>query len=97
VSVIVLDTDVSSAVLRDRLSGPLTAKLANPTLANHTLAVTFVTVGELAKWRGIRSWGPQRSKAFSLFLGRVVVLSYSVAVAQTCDFAEHDGLELLTS
>jgi predicted nucleic acid-binding protein len=78
VSVIVLDTDVSSALLRGRLSDPLRARLAG-----HTLAVTFVTVGELTKWTHIRSWGPARLDVLNQFLGQVVVLPYSVAVAET--------------
>ena len=77
-SVIVLDTDVSSALLRGRLSDPLRARLVG-----HTLAVTFVTVGELTKWTHIRSWGPARLDVLSRFLGQVVVLPYGVAVAET--------------
>jgi predicted nucleic acid-binding protein len=78
VSVIVLDTDVSSALLRDRLTDPLRVRLIG-----HTLAVTFVTVGELTKWTSIRSWGPQRLDTLQRFLDRVVVLPYSMAVAET--------------
>jgi predicted nucleic acid-binding protein len=77
VSVIVLDTDVSSALLRDRLADPLRARLVG-----HTLAVTFVTVGELTKWTHIRAWGPKRLDTLSRFLSRVVVLPYSVSVAE---------------
>ena len=40
-SVVVLDTDVSSAILRGRLPAWLEGRLAG-----RTLAVTFVTVGE---------------------------------------------------
>lgn len=77
-SVVVLDTDVSSAVLRDRLTDPLRTRLTG-----QTLAVTFVTVGELTKWTHVRSWGPQRLDTLTRFLDRVVVLPYSVAVAET--------------
>jgi predicted nucleic acid-binding protein len=69
---------VSSALLRGRLADPLRARLAG-----HTLAVTFVTVGELTKWTHIRSWGPARLDVLGRFLGQVVVLPYSVAVAET--------------
>ena len=77
-SVIVLDTDVSSALLRGRLSDPLRARLAG-----RTLAVTFVTVGELTKWTHIRSWGPTRLDVLSRFFEQVVVLPYSVTAAET--------------
>jgi toxin FitB len=50
VSIIVLDTDVASASLRNRLPDQLQARLAG-----QTMAITFVTVGELAKWRALRS------------------------------------------
>ena len=39
-SLIVLDTDVASASLRNRLPDPLRGALAD-----HTLCITFVTVG----------------------------------------------------
>lgn len=55
-SIIVLDTDVASGSLRNRLPDRLRARLAG-----HTMAITFVTVGELAKWRVIRDWGPRRT------------------------------------
>jgi toxin FitB len=42
VSIVVLDTDVSSAILRGQLSSSTQAGLAGC-----TLAVTFVAVGEL--------------------------------------------------
>jgi toxin FitB len=133
VSVVVLDTDVSSAILRDRLPAWLEGRLAG-----QTLAVTFVTVGELTKWTRLREWGPQRMVALARFWDRVVILPYSPAVAVTwgdlqaraqlrgrprqandtwiaacclarehllatlnvkdfIDFAEHDGLTLVTA
>jgi hypothetical protein len=52
VSLVVLDTDVASASLRSRLPDQLRAALAG-----HTMCITFVTVGELVKWRVLRSWG----------------------------------------
>ena len=45
-SYIVLDTDVASGILRDRLPSSLRAKLVG-----HTLTITFVTLGELAACR----------------------------------------------
>ena len=42
-SYVVLDTDVASGILRDRLPSSLRSKLVG-----HTLTITFVTLGELA-------------------------------------------------
>jgi hypothetical protein len=49
---VVLDTDVSSQILRRRLSGPLAA-----CLPGMDLCVTFVTVSELWMWAELRTWG----------------------------------------
>jgi toxin FitB len=78
VSFVVLDTDVASAVLRQRIPEPLARGLAG-----HSLAVTFVTVGELWKWTVVRQWGARRSAGIQTFLSRVVVLPYSPNVART--------------
>ena len=131
-SFVVLDTDVASAVLRRRVPDSIAHRLTG-----HSLAITFVTVGELRKWTLIRRWGPQRMAGMQAFLSRVVVLPYSPRVATRwgelqanaqlrgrprpvndtwvaacclvrelplatlnvkdfADFAEHDGLELVS-
>jgi predicted nucleic acid-binding protein len=76
VSIIILDTDVASASLRNRLPDRLRARLAG-----HTMAITFVTVGELAKWRVIRDWGPRRTADLARWRNHVGVLHYDEAVA----------------
>jgi toxin FitB len=78
VSLVVLDTDVASASLRNRLPGQLRAALAG-----HTMCITFVTVGELMKWRVLRSWGPNRTADLARWRQHVAVLAYDEAVAQT--------------
>jgi toxin FitB len=75
---VVLDTDVASAVLRGRPPSALAARLTG-----QSLAITFVTVGELTKWTLVRHWGPQRLAGMRAFFSRVVVLPYSEAVAVT--------------
>jgi toxin FitB len=55
VSFIVVDSDVASTILRDRLTHPLRSRLAG-----HSLCITFVTLGELTKWTVLRDWGPRR-------------------------------------
>lgn len=130
---VVLDTDVSSRIIRGRLTGPLLARLAN-----RTWCITFVTVGELWKWADMRSWGPRSRRDLENWLGSVVVLPYNRRVSRTwggisaaasrrgrprpandtwiaacclvrglplatlnvkdfADFAEHEGLVLLTN
>jgi predicted nucleic acid-binding protein len=76
VSLIVLDTDVASGTLRNRLPDRLKARLAG-----HTMCITFVTVGELAKWRALRDWGPHRVAGLARWRERVAVLQYDEAVA----------------
>ncbi|WFE59173.1 hypothetical protein O7633_21045 [Micromonospora sp. WMMD712] len=49
-SLVVLDTDVASAILRGRLHDRLRARLVGK-----TLCITFVTLGELTKWTALRS------------------------------------------
>jgi toxin FitB len=49
VSLVVLDTDAASALLRRRDIARLTTLLAG-----HVVAVTFVTVGEMTKWTLVR-------------------------------------------
>jgi hypothetical protein len=49
---VVLDTDVSSLIIKKRLPIPIATKLigSQPVL-------TFVTRAELTKWAEVRSWG----------------------------------------
>jgi predicted nucleic acid-binding protein len=76
VSLVVLDTDVSSQSLRGRLPGPLKSRLAG-----ETLAITFVTLGELVKWTRLRSWGPQRLAGLDRWMQHAAVLPYDPDVA----------------
>ncbi len=77
-SFVVLDTDVASAILRERVPAPLLRQLTG-----QSLAITFVTVGELTRWTLVRHWGPQRMAGLRAFFARVVVLPYSSKVAAT--------------
>jgi toxin FitB len=78
VSFIVLDTDVASASLRDRLPQQLRARLAG-----QTLGITFVTLGELTKWTQLRSWGPRRLADLQEWRRHVVLLPFNEAVSIT--------------
>lgn len=75
---VVLDTDVSSFILRDRLTGSLVAKLTD-----RVWCVTFVTVGELWQWAEMRSWGPRSRDDLDSWLRSVVVLPYTDQVSRT--------------
>ena len=76
-SLVVLDTDVASFSLRNRLPDQLRAALAD-----HTMCITFVTVGELMKWRVLRSWGPSRTGELARWRQHVGILAYDEAVAE---------------
>jgi toxin FitB len=49
---IVVDTNVASPILKARLADPPRSRLAG-----HSLCITFVTLGELTKWKVRRDWG----------------------------------------
>jgi predicted nucleic acid-binding protein len=78
VDYVVLDTDVSSFIIRDRLTGPLAARLTG-----RTWCVSFVTVAELWQWAEMRSWGTRSRGELESWLGSVVVLPYSDQVSRT--------------
>jgi predicted nucleic acid-binding protein len=76
VSVLVLDTDVASAVLQRR------ARRTLPPGATEQV-LTFVTVGELTKWTLLSRWGPRRRAEMQRFLDHRRILRYDRAVATT--------------
>ncbi len=73
---IVLDTDVASLSYKGRLPAPLAARLAG-----NEICVTFVTVGELARWAEKRNWGTRARTELVTWLGRRVILPYDERVA----------------
>lgn len=46
------------------------------------MCITFVTAGELVKWRVLRSGGPSRTGELARWRQRVGVLAYGEAVAE---------------
>jgi predicted nucleic acid-binding protein len=78
VSLVVLDTDVASAILRARVSDRLRARLAGK-----TLCITFVTWGELTKWTVLRSWGPRKMADLAEWRRGVVLLPFDESVSTT--------------
>lgn len=77
-SFLVLDTDVASASIRDRLPDRFRAWLTG-----QTACITFVTLGELTKWTAIRSWGPRRLNDLADWRRGVLTLPYDEAVSTT--------------
>lgn len=75
---VVLDTDVSSLILRRRLPSTLAARLAG------TLPyITFVTLGELTQWAELRNWGERSRAGLEAWLSCVGFLEYDREVART--------------
>ncbi len=77
-SVVVLDTDVASTILRQRLPDRPRAKLANK-----IVFITFVTLAELTRWTIIRDWGPRRLADLTEWQQNVGVLLGDEEVATT--------------
>lgn len=75
---VVLDTDVASLVHKRKLIGPLTTRL----IGRQPL-ITFVTLGELAKWAEIRHWGARNRQALADWVSGLPVLPGDEAVAAT--------------
>jgi predicted nucleic acid-binding protein len=76
VSLVVLDTDVASTILRRRTPDALASQLAG-----QIPAITFITVGELTKWTLVRHWEPRNTATMRTFLTSLVVLPYDQRVA----------------
>jgi predicted nucleic acid-binding protein len=76
VSLVVLDTDVASGLLRRRIPDTLDRQLVG-----HIPAITFITLGELTKSTLVRHWDPQRLSTMRTFLAGLVVLPYDHRVA----------------
>ena len=75
---VVLDTDVASAALRNRLPAGITARLFRS-----TPCITFVTLGELTKWTVVRDWGPRKLGRLAGWRRNVVLLPFDERVSIT--------------
>jgi toxin FitB len=74
---IVLDTDVASLLFKDQVPASLYERLAG-----NQLAITFVTVGELAKWSFARSWGMPRRASLDAYVASKARLPGGIGVAR---------------
>lgn len=52
---VVIDTDVASLSIKQRLPPALSGQLVGA-----QVGITFVTLGELTRWATMRQWGPAR-------------------------------------
>ena len=77
-SLVVLDTDVASTILRGRDIARLQARLAGK-----TWCISSITLGELTAWTILRSWGPRRIADFDDWRSGVVLLPIDDLVATT--------------
>jgi predicted nucleic acid-binding protein len=73
---VVLDTDVASLSYKGRVPASLASRLVE-----QEVCVTFVTIGELARWAEKRRWGTRARTELVAWLGRAVVLPYDEQVA----------------
>jgi predicted nucleic acid-binding protein len=74
---VVIDTDVASKLMRRTLPGSVVERLTGA-----TLAVTFVTVGELFRGATHARWGTRRTSELSGWLARVLTIPADQAVAR---------------
>lgn len=66
---VVLDTNIASLSFKGEVPAPLTARLLG-----RVPLVTFVTVGELAKWSEMRSWGVRRRGALERWVAHRAII-----------------------
>ena len=76
--VIVLDTDVASRIIKQSLPASLARRLIG-----QQPAITFVTVGELAKWSTIRKHGERRRALIKSWTDTQATIGGSPEVGRT--------------
>lgn len=80
VSAVVLDTDVYSYLLR---TGDKRGELYRPHVQGKTIAVTFITVGELYYGAEKRGWGKRRLALLEQRLRSTVIIPFDAQVCKT--------------
>jgi toxin FitB len=75
---LVLDTDVASDIIRDRLTDRLFTAVDG-----RSWCVTFVTVGELWRWAHGRGWGARGRRVLEDWLRTTTYLPAGVHVSET--------------
>jgi tRNA(fMet)-specific endonuclease VapC len=67
---VLLDTDVFSYLLKNDSRGAL----YKPHIEGKTVAISFVTVGELYAWADVRGWGERRRRELDARIRAAVVI-----------------------
>ena len=75
---VVLDTDISSQILKKRLPNTLATKLINT-----QPVITFVTRAELTKWTEVRNWGSRNRELLAQWMAGVPMIPGDEDVADT--------------
>lgn len=75
---VVLDTDVASLSIKNRLPPQMLGALIGA-----EAGITFVTLGELARWATVRQWGTTRRAELESWLTVHPTLPYDDDVART--------------
>ena len=74
---IILDTDVASLSIKQRLPPALLRELLGA-----QIGITFITLGELTRWAALRQWGPTRRSELDAWLATRPTLPYTEDVAR---------------
>lgn len=77
---VLLDTDVFSYLIR---KGDTRGDLYKPHVKNKTIALSFISVGELYVWAALRSWSGKTLAAFEERLKATVVVPYDMELCRT--------------
>jgi predicted nucleic acid-binding protein len=78
--VVLLDTDVFSFLMKE---GDTRAALYRPHVKGKTIALSFVTVGELYVWTIRRRWNARRIASLEQRLKAAVILPYDLDLCKT--------------
>jgi predicted nucleic acid-binding protein len=75
---LVLDTDVASLLIKQRLPATLLRQIVGA-----QAAITFVILGELTRWATMRQWGGPRRADLMPWLAARLTLPYTDEIART--------------
>ncbi|MGA7931242.1 MAG: PIN domain-containing protein [Candidatus Sulfotelmatobacter sp.] len=78
--VVLLDTDVFSFLGK---AGNNTGALYQKHVAGKTIALSFVTVGELLLWPKARNWGPQKIADLQRRISLAQIIPYDMLLCET--------------
>ena len=74
---VVLDTDVASLLIKQRLPATLLRQIVGA-----QAAITFVTLGELTRWATLRQWGGPRRAELTDWLAARPTVPYTDEIAR---------------